>query len=313
MLNNNGVGRVCMFWCGEEGGMISEWASSRIQSSEFPLLPGLPHYNPRYLLEAPVLLFLLFPPLRPAPTPPRSTRTPRLGAHLPTPSPSRPRPFPLNNLIPTRSPTEPSSLSCLPTEPSRFGLPLGLSPSPRSPTPRAPSLGPGPLLTSQTSAPETEPERYTGTGNLLTALRPAVAAATAAAASTLRSPDTWRGRARPRRAADSRSLSSYFLGGGAQAWWSPTVAAHVFPPASFSPAKSVKQITAKYLWPEAEVGLLAVWRISAPKAKPNVAFLVETQLSETIDSTGICRISLTSPPCVKLTVPESNHTEKSRL
>lgn len=69
--------------------------------------------------------------------------------------------------------------------------PAGLRPGPGRSDPRTPSLGPGPLLTSQTSAPETEPERYTGTGNPPTALRPAVATATAAA--TPRSPPRDRG------------------------------------------------------------------------------------------------------------------------
>lgn len=73
----------------------------------------------------------------------------------------------------------------LPAEDSRPVLPPDSALSGRSDR-RLPSRGAGPLLTSQTSAPETEPERYTGTGNLPVALRPAVATATAAA--TLRSP-----------------------------------------------------------------------------------------------------------------------------
>lgn len=117
--------------------------------------------------------------LRPVLTPPRSTPTPRLRARLRTPSPSRPRPLPLNNFIPAPSPSEPcSSPSGFPAEPSGLGPPPGLSPGPGRSDPRKPSLGPGPLLTSQTSAPETEPERYTGTGNRPPALRPAVVTAT---------------------------------------------------------------------------------------------------------------------------------------
>lgn len=151
----------------------------------------------------------------------------------PTPSPSRPRPFPLNNLIPTPSPTEPCSpLSCLPAEPSSLGPRLGLSPGPRRSDPRTPSLGPGPLLTSQTSAPETEPERYTGTGNPPTALRPAVVTATAAA--TPRS-STRDGEGR---ATGARSRSSLFPGGGAHAWRSTKVAPCALPTAFLSPAKS---------------------------------------------------------------------------
>lgn len=216
------------------GQRTSEWGGCRRQPSEgcphsvlfcaTTRLPPPPHPQPP---------FSSLCALRPALTPPCSTQTPRLRASLRTPSPSRPRPFPLNNLIPPPSPTEPCSpLSCLPAAPSSLGPPLGLSPGPGRSDPRTPSLGPGPLLTSQTSAPETEPERYTGTGNPPTALRPAVVTATAAA--TPRS-STRDGEGR---ATGARSRSSHFPGGGAHAWRSPEGPPCTLRTAFLSPAKS---------------------------------------------------------------------------
>lgn len=176
---------------GEEGRAISEWevAEAHLPQACSVLSSATPELPPGHRPHSPLWLP---PSLRPAPFPPCFAQTPHLRASLCTPSPSRPRPFPRHNLIPTPSPTEPrSSLSCLPAEPSGLCPPPGLRPGPRRSDPRIPSLGPGPLLTPQTSAPETEPERYTGTGNPPTALRPAVATATAAA--TPRSPPRDRG------------------------------------------------------------------------------------------------------------------------
>lgn len=92
---------------GEGGRAVSEW-----EAAEAHLPQVAPCSSPR-------------PPQPPrspaAPSPPRFARTPHLRASLRTPSPSRPRPFPLHNLIPTPSPTEPrASFSCLPAEPSRL-------------------------------------------------------------------------------------------------------------------------------------------------------------------------------------------------
>lgn len=133
-----------------------------------PLVPGAPTFS--------------IPSRRP---PHESHLTPHLGAGLLTqllPAPALFLQQAHSDSFPQRTGR---SSSPLPAEDSRPVLLPDSALSGRSDR-RLPSRGAGPLLTSQTSAPETEPERYTGTGNLPVALRPAVATATAAA--TLRSP-----------------------------------------------------------------------------------------------------------------------------
>lgn len=152
-------------------------------SSRRALLHHSPSYPPP---PSPILPFLLPPPAG-------GSRAPLVPPQLPISElVSQPVSFPPPPF--QQSPSQPSSRSawgssgCLPAEPARCGPPPGRSPGPRRSGGRTPPLGPGPLLTSQTSAPETEPERYTGTGSPPTARRSAVATATRA--STPRSSNT---------------------------------------------------------------------------------------------------------------------------
>lgn len=259
MLNNNRVGRgVCYR---EEGGMMSGWAGSRIQSPE-----GFPD----------ALLFFTttrYPPPPPAPSFPFRSLRPAGGSlsqrvlpkllisELVSPARLLPAPalFLLHNLILTRSPAEPgSSLGCLPTEPSRFVPPLGLSPGPRrsdwGDTPSGPgatthltnfSPWDGARTLHRNRKPSDCPtfcRRYRHRGLHAAVLQHV----------------TGEGRAFP-----SRSCSSHRprrrSARAVEPWSCPEQV----------PANSTKSITARLMLPKAEIGRLAAfleWRIGAPKS-----------------------------------------------